>query len=157
MQTWKVYGLYDPRDEKLRYVGCTSMPLLSSRLAMHVNTARLPTQKGHLTPRAVWMREVLDAGFRPKAVLLQSCFSKEEALEVEQEWIRRFENELTNFTGKRKRFKPVSPEERLNRSRSSKRRAEEAAQSKDRTRDKNGKLTIFGAQILAAEARRKKS
>lgn len=154
---WKVYGLQDPRDGRVRYVGCTSMWYLSSRLAMHVNTARIPKQKGHLTPRSVWIRDVLDAGLRPVPVLFSEFPTKEEAYVVEKHLIQDFKDLLVNVTGRRRIYKPLTPEHRAKVGAASRRRVQEALRQADPTRTPEGKLTIFGAQKLAAESRRKKS
>lgn len=98
---WKVYGILDPRDGRIRYVGCTKQRWLSNRLANHLNSARLPTQKGYESKRSSWLREILGAGLRPTIALLVTADTKEEGLRIEKEWIEKFGYEqLVNINPK---------------------------------------------------------
>lgn len=93
---WRIYGLVDSRDGRIRYVGCTTLKWLSSRLAAHVDQAKNPERRGYKARRSEWIREVLTNGHRPQVIHLQTAFSKEEATEREREWIARFRDQLVN-------------------------------------------------------------
>lgn len=93
---WKVYGLVDPRDGAIRYVGVTKAKYLSKRLGGHCREARLQHLSGHHTRKAVWLREVFADGRRPTIVLLQTCFTEDEGYLVERDWIARFRAQLVN-------------------------------------------------------------
>ena len=60
-----IYGLVDPVTNKLRYIGKTHHSP-KERLHLHLSEAR----KGNATPKAVWIRALLDEGKRPKLVIL---------------------------------------------------------------------------------------
>lgn len=93
---WKVYGLVDPRDGAIRYVGVTKAKYLSKRLGAHCREARLNYLSGHRTRKAEWIREVLAENRRPTAILLQTCFTEDEGYLVERDWIARFRPQLVN-------------------------------------------------------------
>lgn len=57
-----VYGLADPRDGVVRYVGATRQ-ILKRRLAQHVKTTRSD-------PRSLWIRGLLSEGVTPVIVVL---------------------------------------------------------------------------------------
>jgi hypothetical protein len=77
-----IYGLIDPRDGFVRYVGKTTMAL-SNRIAVHVNAAK----KTH-TMSARWICGLLSDGLRPEAFVIDSVTSDWE--ESEQFWIAYF-------------------------------------------------------------------
>jgi hypothetical protein len=58
-KTGVIYGLYDPRDDSLRYIGQTVLPL-ETRLYGHLAEARHP-----FFPKQIWTRELLEMGMRP--------------------------------------------------------------------------------------------
>lgn len=63
-----VYGLRDPRDRRIYYVGCTSSP--QSRLIGHLEDARATRGTERATPKDRWIAELLDAGLEPDMVPL---------------------------------------------------------------------------------------
>lgn len=77
--THYIYGLIDPRDRKLRYVGRTDN--LEARMRQHKhNRSRITSSK------AEWLNALDKVGLIPKFVVLQHC-SELEAEECERKWI----------------------------------------------------------------------
>lgn len=96
---WKVYGLIDPRDGRIRYIGCTGRKQLSARLNHHVGSATGVGKKGWDARRNRWIREVLAEGFRPTITELERYESQEEGWAAEKRWIARLRPQLVNDTG----------------------------------------------------------
>jgi hypothetical protein len=92
-----IYGLVDPRDGQLRYVGKTEGSL-RVRLNHHVHRAlrqRTNTYKG------AWVRSVLRDGLRPDIVELEACPGHDDLVEAEQWHIAYWRSlgcRLTNLT-----------------------------------------------------------
>lgn len=63
-----VYALHDPRDRRVRYIGCTSLPL-KVRVSSHLSSARC----GGGDERARWLRDLLSEGLRPRVQHLASA------------------------------------------------------------------------------------
>lgn len=93
-----IYGLFDPRDGQLRYVGKTE-GALNTRLNHHVHRAL--KQKTN-TYKANWIRSVIAAGHRPEIVELEAAESAEALVEAEVWNIAHWRSlgcRLTNLTG----------------------------------------------------------
>lgn len=65
----RVYILVDPRDSRVRYVGCTKKPI-EQRVTDHLNEARMKDNR----PKNVWLRELLASGLKPIGVVLEEGF-----------------------------------------------------------------------------------
>lgn len=96
MGSYLIYGLIDPRNGQLRYVGksCSGM----KRPAGHTEPSRLLRERTH---KAMWLRQLLGAGLRPDIQVLESSASADELNEAEQFHIAywRFVGaDLTNLT-----------------------------------------------------------
>ena len=61
-----IYGLRDPRNSEIRYVGYTSY-LPKQRLRTHIYGAR----RGKRTPRDCWIRKLLALGIEPEPITLE--------------------------------------------------------------------------------------
>src|SRR6266852_3292144 len=78
-----IYGLIDPRDGTLRYVGKTiSSP--QARLNGHIAEGLAPRYRRHVV---CWIMALLAAGVRPKMVEIETVPSGENWEEAEQFWI----------------------------------------------------------------------
>jgi len=77
-----IYGLFDPRNGELRYVGRSTMGL-SRRVSCHLTPASL-RQREH---RAHWLRSLVEKGLRPEAIVLEEVDSTEALSEAEVHWI----------------------------------------------------------------------
>ena len=114
-----VYGLIDPRDYRVRYVGRTSQRM-DKRLKQHIQAA----QRGGKSPVYRWLRELLPA--KPRLACLEicdglwpsrsggaGCHHPVEASEVK--WIKRFRrdclNDLAHEQSKRDWKNLVNPDE----------------------------------------------
>lgn len=76
-----IYCLVDPRDESVRYVGCSVCP--KERLKQHyANT----TSNKAMRP---WIAELRSLNVKPMLVLLEECWSGKED-EQEEKWYQRF-------------------------------------------------------------------
>lgn len=85
-----IYGLRDPRDNLIHYIGKTND--LHGRLAAH------KLCKGCNRSRKEWLRDLLESGAEPEAVILEEI-PHEVWRETEEKWISqaRLENwPLTN-------------------------------------------------------------
>lgn len=91
-QTRYIYALKDPRDDKIRYVGCTWNP--TRRLADHVRSAH---RNG--TPKEAWLSELGSLGLGPALVILESV-EDSFAPQAEGRWIAQLSAtcDLTNST-----------------------------------------------------------
>ena len=64
---YKIYGLFDPRDSKLRYIGFTSQEL-KGRLRQHLRKKRLFTEHTH---KNCWIKKLISIGLLPEIKLLR--------------------------------------------------------------------------------------
>lgn len=91
-----IYGLVDPRNGKLRYVGKSTRGLMG-RFREHEDEARC--EKTH---KANWLRQLLATGAHPLVKLLECVGSPEELDRAERRWIALYRtfngNQLTNAT-----------------------------------------------------------
>lgn len=83
-----IYGLIDPRDRVIRYVGQTCQNI-DARLGQHVQNSKSPLLRSYLYH---WVREMLDADIFPQIVALEVT-TKESADAHEQSWIKRLHDE----------------------------------------------------------------
>lgn len=89
-----IYGLYDPRDDKLRYIGKATN--FEDRLWQHINSAK----KGDKSYRSNWIRMLLNLGMVP-AIKLLGYSTVNSWQEDEKAWIAKMKKEgasLTNLT-----------------------------------------------------------
>jgi hypothetical protein len=77
---WVVYGLFDPRDGQVRYVGVTSYAL-HHRLSRHLHEVRV---RKVCARKADWIGGLVAAGLRPEIAALEVVDSAEGAHECEQ-------------------------------------------------------------------------
>lgn len=90
-ETTQIYGILDPRANRVFYVGRSNNP--ERRLAQHVTEARLV---GTRIKRAQVIREILAAGLQPALIILETV-SLMDAFRAELKWIREHSGEgLTN-------------------------------------------------------------
>jgi hypothetical protein len=89
--TTVIYGLVDPRDNQIRYVGKTVEP--AKRLYMHIWSARSGRFDNH---RDRWIRRVLALGLEPSMTILETT-TRERWQERERYWIAALPN-LTNIS-----------------------------------------------------------
>lgn len=91
-----VYGLYDPRDGELRYIGKSAFRL--RRLRRHVWAARSHREQSH---KARWIRQLIRLGHEPVILVLSECLSATDTSTSERAWIaamRVVGARLTNLT-----------------------------------------------------------
>lgn len=82
-----IYGLLDPADGVIRYVGRTKQRP-NIRLNQHMDIAR---RSKFNNPRVEWIREVIKSGRQPKIKILElTC--KENQVSKEREWINKLPN-----------------------------------------------------------------
>ena len=110
-----IYGLVDPRDYKVRYVGRTSQRM-DKRLTHHVGQAK----RGNPKPVYAWIRSL---SVTPWLVCLEICSGlvkkpggkgwRSDAEPTEVKWIKRFRrdclNDLTAEEAKRDWSRLVNP------------------------------------------------
>lgn len=60
-----IYGLIDPREGQIRYVGATQQ--LKERLKDHLTSAYRSS-----SPKRMWMRELLTSGLQPEMIVLET-------------------------------------------------------------------------------------
>lgn len=77
-----VYGLIDPTNDELRYVGCT-IQSLDARLRRHLwpSGRRSNTHKNH------WLNKLIANGLRPRICCLMLCSSPSAMYEIERFYI----------------------------------------------------------------------
>jgi hypothetical protein len=77
-----IYGLIDPRDQQLHYVGCTRRTL-KQRLEQHLYSLKAARN----SRKSAAILALRASGLRPEAVVLQECETPAEADLAEHEWI----------------------------------------------------------------------
>lgn len=82
-----IYQLRDPRDLKVRYIGCCKNPYLTMMRHRSVTSGR---QQPRLKS---WIRELRNAGLRPEFRVLQKVFYRE-GHRIETNYIRSYEESL---------------------------------------------------------------
>lgn len=93
-QTLYIYGLHDPRDGALRYVGKATNP--TQRLRRHLARSR----RGERTHKAAWLRSLLALGLEPTVGIVEKT-TERKWQERERFWISHFKAagaQLTNST-----------------------------------------------------------
>lgn len=117
-----VYGLVDPRDGLVYYVGQSKTGL--RRAYRHASPSQLAKDAG--TPKVAWIESLLAAGMDPEGLVLEEVHDETMLLERERYWIAhwRVRNpRLTNCESLRGRPRgPVSKQQRRRLSRRSKER-----------------------------------
>jgi predicted GIY-YIG superfamily endonuclease len=97
-----VYGIFDPRDGELVYVGYTDNA--ARRFSQHRSFIRGDSEKSQ------WTREVREAGFMPDCRVLSSHATADEAIEAEVALIRSRRPWLNSDTARHPGSKPLSPD-----------------------------------------------
>ncbi len=95
-ETTFIYGLFDPRNYSLRYIGKSDNPDL--RLKQHMNEMK-HGKKGN-RHMASWIRQLLNEGLEPSIEILEEC-TLDNWQESEQAWIaecKKFGLNLVNVT-----------------------------------------------------------
>jgi hypothetical protein len=86
-----IYGLVDPRNNKIRYIGKTTYP--KNRLSGHMTESK---DINVINYRIKWIRKLISLGLKPKIVYLKVC-SILEFVKYETEYIQIYSNnKLTN-------------------------------------------------------------
>lgn len=91
-----IYGLFDPRNYSLRYIGKSDNPNL--RLKQHIKEARHSKKRNRYV--ASWIRQLLSEDLQPDMEVLEEC-TQDNWQESEKAWIaecRKFGVRLTNTT-----------------------------------------------------------
>lgn len=86
---YKIYSLTDPRDQSIRYIGCTCQALYM-RLQTHLSDVRHPTNSNLNIngKRYLWIKELLDSNIKPIINLIEIVgFDKSLAKERERHYI----------------------------------------------------------------------
>lgn len=116
----KIYGLYDPLDCKIRYIGRTSKKALEHRLIEHITKAKYfdryyPNKKA--PHRINWIRKILQEGREPKIKLLCKVEGWKESHQVERKIINKYKDSknLTNWEdrGEGSKNRIIRDEEKL--------------------------------------------
>lgn len=92
-----IYGLIDPRDGRIRYVGKTHQTL-QARLCKHISERNHPDKKGY--HKSAWIRCLVAIGLKPEIILLEKVVDGD-WVEAEKRWIaygRSQRWDLTNHT-----------------------------------------------------------
>lgn len=86
----KIYGLVDPRNNEIRYVGKTKNTL-NVRLSRHIND-----KPKHNTYKHNWICSLKKENIKPIIIELETC-NESNWIERERYWIKQYSN-LTNLT-----------------------------------------------------------
>ena len=90
-----IYGLIDPRNNELRYIGKTVN--LKDRLYKHLNAAKTLTTDNH---KNAWIRGLLNRDLKPIMKILAEC-TGDNWQDVERNWIAKYKKnnaKLLNIT-----------------------------------------------------------
>jgi hypothetical protein len=86
-----IYGLVDPRDNKIRYIGKTKYP--KHRLSGHITESK---NIKIINYRIKWIRKLISIGLKPNIIFLKVC-SISDFIKYETEYIKLYSNNsLTN-------------------------------------------------------------
>jgi hypothetical protein len=86
-----IYGLVDPRNNEIRYIGKTIDP--KNRLSGHITESK---DINVVNYRARWLRKLTKIGLKPEIIFLRTC-SSDEYEKYETEYIQIYSNNrLTN-------------------------------------------------------------
>lgn len=85
MRTVYIYGLWDCRDSRLRYIGKTVN--LKARLHRHC----VDYDRGKLTHCSTWVKGLLNEGLEPMMEILEEC-TEDNWREAERDWIAKARN-----------------------------------------------------------------
>lgn len=84
-----IYGLVDPRDNRIRYIGKTISP--KKRLYSHIYETKIFSHR-----KSNWVKSLLNMGLKPTMVILKVC-PLSEFEKYETEYIKLYkDNDLTN-------------------------------------------------------------
>lgn len=90
-----VYGLIDPRDQQLRYIGKSNYGLKRAKQHFEKSSRKIRSYKNN------WINSVFNDGLKPSIIVLSKCDSSSDAFEEEEHLIRYFKYvgcRLTNKT-----------------------------------------------------------
>lgn len=87
-----IYGLVDPRDGVVRYIGQSNH--IPRRKWQHLREAQRAFPRSG-SRKSEWLRELLDAGYEPEIVILETV-PDGEANEAERRWIDRAGDPILN-------------------------------------------------------------
>lgn len=93
---YSIYGLIDPRDKALRYVGQTVQEL-NVRLKHHIKPCEI--KKNNY--KSQWIKGLIKSGLRPEIFLIEECYSIHDLNEAEIFYIEYFKfigSRLVNLT-----------------------------------------------------------
>lgn len=88
-----IYGLKDPRTDRLRYVG------KATDVKKRVQNHCCPSRLNGATHRQRWLRNLIEAGLKPEVLILETV-SEEDWQEAERRWIAHYRevgDDLVNF------------------------------------------------------------
>lgn len=87
---YKIYGLVDPRDGQVRYIGQSINP--AKRYKNHVSLGSYGSPS-----KDDWIRNLLDQGCKPDLIIIDGCDTEQEAYGLEGYWICHYHNEGANL------------------------------------------------------------
>lgn len=89
-----IYGLVDPRDDLVKYVGKSLDP--SKRLGGHI--ADTLKRSGRDTPKVAWIRKLISLNMRPTVVVLEKT-ARSCADNAERRWIASYQGLVNSTNG----------------------------------------------------------
>lgn len=83
-KTYTIYGLVDPTDKKIKYIGCSVN--VDARYKQHIYSS-----KNGITEKNIWISDVLKNGFKPQLIKLDEITTSDrnEALNLETTYIQK--------------------------------------------------------------------
>lgn len=88
-----IYGLFDPRDNKLRYVGLSVNP--SRRYREHTNISKIEKGSGYSRN---WILSLLNVKMKPFMKIIEVCDDLDVGIKREVYWIRFFKKKNCDLT-----------------------------------------------------------
>lgn len=89
-----VYGLVDPRDCLVRYIGKSARGISRAREHLMPCTYERGRQKNTRTYK--WIRKIINLGLDPILCILFTCFDEDEAYLEEEKMIKKYKEQLYN-------------------------------------------------------------
>lgn len=93
-----IYGLTDPRDDRVRYVGQTVLHLEDRRYQHVFEAVQMAGARSFKSPKVLWIQELLRLDYVPEVVVLQQVMHDEDHLVIEREWIAKLRATTPDLT-----------------------------------------------------------
>ena len=104
-QRWVVYGLTEPVNHEIKYVGRTAD--MMGRYKMHLHESRKSAARGRSTAKESWIAGLLSRGLHPGIVILEATTSRLSVV-AERKWVMLLGNGTSGLVNNRPMPEPTA-------------------------------------------------